>query len=58
MHMWEVMVAPAGTDGGFGPIVVAVCRQCGLIKSEEVSRHSGAEDRVDLSGDCAEVPPE
>ncbi len=52
MHDWELLASASGSGvGGFGPVVVAVCRECGLIRAQEAG-HGRDEARIDLSGEC------
>ncbi len=53
MHAWELRASAGGSGtGGFGPIVIAVCRECGLIRAAEARTGHDQEARIDLTGDC------
>lgn len=53
MHDWEFLSSANGSGtGGFGAVVLAVCRECGLIRAAEATPGRGQQARLDLSGEC------
>jgi hypothetical protein len=47
-HDWAVAATSSGDPPA--PVVIAVCRHCGLVRSE--SALPGRETKIDVSGEC------
>jgi hypothetical protein len=49
-HDWHFVAGAPTYNDRSGLVLLAVCRRCGLVRTEALRPHS--EHKIDLAGDC------
>jgi hypothetical protein len=50
-HDWSFVAAATEGSTATAPLLIAVCRTCGLIRTKQVDI-AGQEGRINVQGDC------